>query len=82
MTDTAGDRVMVELVGGPWDGHRQDLMSAADLDGPRERLGTWVIVDGPWPDDVPDGCVARAVYEPGPEPAPANIWRYQGWIYT
>lgn len=32
--------VTVELVGGPWDGHRQPLMSREDLDRPRTELGT------------------------------------------
>ena len=78
-----GERLMVELVGGPWDGHTQELMCAADLDRPRESLGAWIIVPGPWPDDVPpDGCVARAIYEPDPAPAPATRWVYRGPTYT
>ncbi len=73
---------MVELVGGPWDGHRQALAAAADLAGPREQLGTWMMLAGGWPDDTPAGCVPRAVYEPDPAPASALVWRYRGLIYT
>lgn len=74
--------VMVELIGGPWDGHRQALMTAEDLDRPRGELGTWMLLgDHPWPDDVPPGCAPRAVYEPDPAPAPATRWRYRGLIY-
>lgn len=74
--------MMVELVGGPWDGHRQELMDTADLQRPRSELGAWLIVPGEWPDDVPAGCTLRAVYEPDPEPAPATRWLYRGPIYT
>lgn len=81
MTDTPGP-VMVELIGGPYDGHRQGLMTRAEATGPREALGTWMIVPGPWPDDTPTGCVARAEYTPDPAPAPADRWHYRGWIYT
>ncbi|GAA3935651.1 hypothetical protein GCM10023085_16370 [Actinomadura viridis] len=77
------ERVMVELVGGPWDGHRQELMTRADRDRPRSDLGTWMLLaDHPWPDDVPEGCVPRAVYEPDPAPAPADRWLYRGLTYT
>jgi hypothetical protein len=61
---------MVELVGGPWDGHHQELMTTADLNAPRETLGAWLVVDG---------CTARAVYEPDPPPAPPTVWRFRGW---
>lgn len=77
-------QVVVELVGGPWDGHRQELVTQADLDGPREKLGAYMLLpDGAsWPDDVPAGCVPRAVYEPDEDPAaPADRWLYRGLIY-
>jgi len=72
--------MMVELFGGPWDGHRQELL---DPEQPREAAGTWMLLPGgvPWPDDVPAGCVPRAVYEPGPAPEPVDRWLYQGTIY-
>jgi hypothetical protein len=76
------DRLMVELVGGPWDGHQQELMTTADLDRPRESLGAWLMVPGEWPDDVPAGSTARASYEPDPAPAPVTRWLYRGWVYT
>ncbi|MGK5558992.1 hypothetical protein ACSNOI_46065, partial [Actinomadura kijaniata] len=50
-----GQEQLVELVGGPWDGHRQVLATAAELNGPREGLGALMVVDG-WTD--------RALYEP------------------
>jgi hypothetical protein len=34
-------RLMVELVGGPWDGHQQELMTTADLDRPLLRACAW-----------------------------------------
>ena len=75
--------IEVKLVGGPYDGHRQKLMTIEDLNGPREKLGTWMPLNGyPWPDDVPEGCVPRAVYEPDPPPAEPTIWRYRGIAYT
>lgn len=74
---------MVELVGGPWDGHRQALMTGADRDRPRGELGAWMLLGGhPWPAGVPDGCTPRAVYEPDPAPAPADRWVYRGLIWT
>ncbi|GAA4155125.1 hypothetical protein GCM10022416_55390 [Actinomadura keratinilytica] len=55
--------VVVELVGGPWDGHRQALMTTADLDRPRGELGTWMLLGKhPWPADVPEGCVPRGAH--------------------
>ncbi|MGK5550620.1 hypothetical protein ACSNOI_03315 [Actinomadura kijaniata] len=61
--------VVVELVGGPLDGLRQALATAAELEGPREDLGVLMIVEG-WSE--------RALYEPDPPPAPASLWRYRG----
>ena len=73
--------MMVELIGGPWDGHRQELLDPTQS---RDALGTWMLLpDGtPWPDDVPEGCAPRAVYEPDPAPAPADRWLYRELIYV
>jgi hypothetical protein len=70
---------LVTLIGGPYDGHRQELY---DPQRGRENAGTWMILTGAWPDDVPEGCVPRAVYEPDPAPAPVTRWHYRGLIYT
>ncbi|WP_289009523.1 hypothetical protein [uncultured Thermomonospora sp.] len=71
----------VELIGGPYDGHRQRLVTREQLDT-RRGLGAWMILpDGAsWPDGVPEGCVPRAVYEPDPA-APPDRWLYRGLIY-
>ena len=70
---------MVELIGGPWDGHRQEHPD----DLPREDCGTWMLLPDrmPWPDDVPEGCAPRAMYDADPEPAPADRWHYRGLTY-
>ncbi|MFC9973884.1 hypothetical protein ACFVH6_23595 [Spirillospora sp. NPDC127200] len=44
--------VHVDFVGGPWDGHRQELADG-DLQCPRAQMGAWILLDGGWPDDVP-----------------------------
>ncbi|MGK5550624.1 hypothetical protein ACSNOI_03335 [Actinomadura kijaniata] len=62
--------MLVELVDGPCDGLRESLATAAELDGPRENLGALMVVDG-W-------AAERALYEPDPPPAAANVWRYRG----
>lgn len=70
----------VRLVGGPDDWHGQVLthVSAAELAGPREALGGYLVSDCV-PADHPDPG-ARAVYEPDPEPASATIWCFRGWV--
>lgn len=73
--------VPVLLVGGPpdWDGKTlSGVYTQADLTGPRESLGTYLISSGV-PDDHPDPG-ARAVYEPAPEPGAANVWFFRGWF--
>lgn len=69
---------MVTLIGGPHDGHRQELL---DPEAGRDAAGTWMILEGGWPQDVPDGCVPRAIYEPDPAPAPIHVWHYRGLRY-
>ncbi|REF00623.1 hypothetical protein [Thermomonospora umbrina] len=66
--------VVVEMVGGPYDGHRQ---------APREKLGTWKLSgDHPWPHDVPEG-VARIDRRAIGSPDTAQIQRVsasrRGW---
>jgi hypothetical protein len=73
-----GELLPVRLVGGPEDGLTLHIATARDLAGPREKLGTWMALTGGWPDDVPDGSVPRAVYEPDPAPAPPDVWHYRG----
>lgn len=78
---TAAETVPVRLLGGPADWHRRvltDLYTDADLSGPRERLGTYLISSGV-PADHPDPG-ARAVYEPDAEPAPSDLWFFRGWF--
>ncbi|MET9713345.1 hypothetical protein [Nocardiopsis alba] len=74
------ETVPVRLIGGPDDWHGQDLTihTAAELAGPREALGTYLISN-----HVPAGHPdpgARAVFEPDSEPAPATTWFFRGWF--
>lgn len=68
--------MMVEFVAGPWDGHRQEYPDTLS----REDCGAYMLLpDGmPWPEDVPEGCVPRAVYEADPEQP--TRWVYQHMI--
>jgi hypothetical protein len=70
----------VRLVGGPddWRGKTLDHLTAADLDSPRESLGSYLISNCV-PDGHPDPG-ARAVYEPNAEPAPVGVWFFRGWF--
>lgn len=79
-TTTPSTTTAVRLVGGPDDWHGQVLthVSAAELAGPRDALGGYLISS-----HVPDGHPnpgARAVYEPDREPAPSTIWFFRGWV--
>ncbi|WP_067821368.1 hypothetical protein [Actinomadura kijaniata] len=49
-------------------GLRQALATAAELDGPCQGLGALMVVDG---------CSDRALCDPDPPPAPANMGRYR-----
>ena len=80
MTNTPSESVSVRLIGGPPDWHEQtlDIYTAADLDAPREELGTYLISSAV-PAGHPDPA-ARADYSPNDSPWPATLWFFRGWI--
>lgn len=82
MSETDPITTDVLLLGGPDDWHEKTLSglySAADLAGPREDLGTYLISNG-----VPQGHSdpgARAVYTPSLDPGmPPHVWFFRGWM--
>ena len=79
-TTTPSEAVVVRLIGGPpdWNGQILTHVSAAELAGPREALGGY-LVSSHVPPGHPDPG-ARAVYEPSIDPVPAYLWFFGGWV--
>ncbi|MFJ6022955.1 hypothetical protein ACIQFP_26725 [Nocardiopsis alba] len=79
-TTTPSPTVIVRLIGGPDDWRDRTLthVTADELTGPRESLGSYLI-SSCVPHGHPDPG-ARAVYEPNADPWPITTWFFRGWF--